>query len=367
MHNTKEIRLIQWNCCGIRGKLPQLQQVSSEVDIMCIQESLLWLHNDFRINGFKAIRNDIAALNQRGICILVRESLVFAVIDLSAYYHPSWEIQGIRLPSNNNNESLVIINIYRHPNQVTSFNVINSLFSAMINSFRKVVFVGDYNAHHSWWGCRYIDVIGKTLSHIIDNHNLIILNDRSSPTFLHSSHTQSIIDLVLVTEDIAIQCSSITGSDTLGSDHLPIFTTIGGQFCFKKVFLYKLRVNSKDLILLCQLLSNSIDNLKSILSDDSLTVYTQTEQHIKNQLYSLFPSDSRLPRSRVLNKRPPLPPWWNEKCQRAIDERKAVTRIYLKHPTPDNFNEYKRVRSSCSRILKKQKRIGWEKYCLQFN
>jgi len=108
------IRLIQWNCCGIGGKLPQLQSIANEVDIMCIQESLPWLHNNFLINGFKAVRKDITSFNQRGICILVKENLIFSNIDLSAFNHPSWEIQGVILPLVN--DSLVIVNIYRHPN-----------------------------------------------------------------------------------------------------------------------------------------------------------------------------------------------------------------------------------------------------------
>jgi len=144
------IRLIQWNCCGIRGKLSQLQQIASEVNIMCIQESLLWSHNYFRINGFKVIRNDIVAFNKRGTCILIRENLTFNIFDLSGYYHPSWEIQGIILPLDDDNDSLVIINVYRHPNQITPFNIFNLLFTALTNNFCKVVFVGDFNAHHPW-------------------------------------------------------------------------------------------------------------------------------------------------------------------------------------------------------------------------
>jgi len=32
---TGNIRLIQWNCCGARGKLPQLQLIAKDFDIMC--------------------------------------------------------------------------------------------------------------------------------------------------------------------------------------------------------------------------------------------------------------------------------------------------------------------------------------------
>jgi len=39
--------------------------------------------------------------------------------------------------------------------------------------------MGDFNAHHSWWVCCYDDSFGRVLSHVIDTHRLIILNDCS--------------------------------------------------------------------------------------------------------------------------------------------------------------------------------------------
>jgi len=42
MNFSEYIRIIQWNCCSIREKLPQLQAISHSFDIICVQESLLW-------------------------------------------------------------------------------------------------------------------------------------------------------------------------------------------------------------------------------------------------------------------------------------------------------------------------------------
>jgi len=50
---------MQWNCCGIRRKLPHLQATAYMYDVICIQESLLWPHNSFWINGFNVIRKNI--------------------------------------------------------------------------------------------------------------------------------------------------------------------------------------------------------------------------------------------------------------------------------------------------------------------
>jgi len=147
------------------------------------------------------------------------------------------------------------------------------------------------------------------LSRIIEVHNLVTLNDRLPTILLHPNAKRSVIDLVLISEGLASQCHSRTGLDTAGSDHFPIFPTIGGSFSTKNVFLYKLKINKKDLMWLSYTLYDNFANLKSNLSEDTLKAYQQMEQHIKYYLYSFFLSDSRFPRSCALRKRPPIPPW----------------------------------------------------------
>jgi len=264
-------------------------------------------------------------------------------------------------------DSIAIINIYRHPNKLTPYNAYNQLFLALSKKFHKFVVMGDFNAHHSWWGCSYDDSSGRVLSHVIDAHSLIILNDRSSPTLLHPTAKHSIIDLVLTSESLAMHCNSKVGIDTLGSDHFPVHTSIVGNFKLRNVFLYKLKASQKDLALLYHLLINSLDKLRDAILNNYILAYTTIEQHIRNHLYSLFPTKSCLPRSCAPRSKPSTPPWWNEKCQEAIRERREAIQSYIKHPSPDNFEAYKRARLKSSKILKKQKRLGWQKYCSQLN
>jgi len=169
--------------------------------------------------------------------------------------------------------------------------------------------MGDFNAHHSWWGCNYDDTFGKTLSNVIDTHRLIILNDRTSSTLFHPTAKYSIIDLVLVSENMAAYCSSNISLDTLGSDHFPVLTTIEGNFRLKRVFLYKLNPSSKDLAILYHSLYNSLEQLNNILSNNYLLAYTTFESHIKKHLYSIFPSKSCQPRSCAIRSKPSTPPW----------------------------------------------------------
>jgi len=77
MNILGDIRLIQWNCCGIRGKLPQLQAIAKVVDIMCIQESMLWPQNNFWLRGFKVVRKDIVLSNPKRYMYVGKRKLNF--------------------------------------------------------------------------------------------------------------------------------------------------------------------------------------------------------------------------------------------------------------------------------------------------
>jgi len=92
---SEETRILQWNCRGIRGKFPYLQAALQDIDVLCIQETLLWPQNNFWIKNYNIIREDIVSPNKRGICILIKNNISFDTIDLSFFSHPSVELQGI--------------------------------------------------------------------------------------------------------------------------------------------------------------------------------------------------------------------------------------------------------------------------------
>lgn len=39
------------------------------------------------------------------------------------------------------------------------------------------LFSGDFNAHHTQWGCHDINIFGIDLAHIFGNLNYVIIND----------------------------------------------------------------------------------------------------------------------------------------------------------------------------------------------
>jgi len=105
-------------------------------------------------------------------------------------------------------------------------------------------------------------------------------------------------------------------------------------------------------------LHNNFINFNNTLPENLLEAYQLLESHKKLLLYFFFPADSRLPRSHSLCKKPSSPPWWNDTCQLAVEERKRITRNYIMHPTPANFLAYKTSDQNALRSLKNKKGLA---------
>ncbi|KYM93130.1 hypothetical protein ALC53_00063, partial [Atta colombica] len=96
-------------------------------NVFCLQDTL-YSTMPFRLSPFKVIRKNSESSGQRGICILLRNNnIIFNRLDLSNY--SSVEIQG------------------------------------------------DFNAHHSSWGCSKFDRPGKALLSMVDVNGACIMEE----------------------------------------------------------------------------------------------------------------------------------------------------------------------------------------------
>jgi len=89
-----------------------------------------------------------------------------------------------------------------------------------------VLFLGDFNAHHTDWHDSRIDSQGEIISRACDIFNLIVLND-GLPTFLSSPNlSSSVIDLSIASRPLALLVDAETIQDLHNSDHFPIRITV---------------------------------------------------------------------------------------------------------------------------------------------
>lgn len=121
-----------------------------------------------------------------------------------------------------------VLLVFLHPSRQTYWQYmykpaqIRATYTDQLNLFRQCnigscLVAGDFNTHHSSWGCHYENQQSAELISVLDDCHLSILNN-SEPTYI--SHRGR--DLTLTTPDIAFRSSWNTLNDTMGSDDFPV-------------------------------------------------------------------------------------------------------------------------------------------------
>lgn len=148
-----------------------------------------------------------------------------------------------------------------------------------------------------------------------------------------------------------------------------MINVIGGQIDRTGKFVYKNNLSKEHLSELnCTLLRTDIQNKIDDIAGTN-EKYNYFIQQIKSVVYGFFPARDCMPRtvikkpSRVLS-----PPWWNEECRSAVEERRTALKCYKQRPSIENFNHYiSTKKKKCSKTLFKEKKKGWHRVCSSFN
>lgn len=203
----------------------------------------------------------------------------------------------------------------------------------------------------------------------MSDYDLILPNGKT-PTFLRSSSSitsTSTLDLALASPHLAPLCETKVESDTFGSDHFPVITTIGIQASLRSKFQYKLPLSKK----LCQALHHellsSVGNLPQQVSYDIISYYNRFTKNLLDAARSFLLKGKRLPHTSTKIKKLELAPWWNESCSEAVHSKKKVIRKFISMPTEKNHLNLRKARKDCSEKLSKQKRKGWHNLVNSFN
>lgn len=304
------------------------------------------------------------------MCILCRENINYSLVETKQISHPSIEIQAIQVPVivGSDRETLVIVNVYRHPGQNTPTDVLNEIFS-LREGFDNAMFFGDFNAHYVMWNDHRNDTVGSRLANAIEDHDLIILND-DSPTYVNlarSSH--SIIDLTIATFSIALSSELSVESDLRGSDHFPISITIECRPQTTNRFNYKFKLNKKQWKSLFVYLEKFEDPVEED-RQDSVSEYETFIQTIYN--FVAMATDQSVQsltatRTKASTRKSSPALWWNEACDEAIGNRKTALSLYKLSPNAVKLESYRETVNKCRRILRKEKRKEWKELCGMFN
>lgn len=253
----------------------------------------------------------------------------------------------------------------------------------MFPSYPYTIISGDFNAHHSIWGCHNDDAVGISLLESSYKYDFQILNNKSSTFLSRPGLNLSSIDLTFVSPALFLLASWFVGEDNFDSDHLPTHITIGSKLIKIPRFSTRLRSPSLNWLSFIQTISgcfNTLDqsfiSLQSHTSPltnfDSLPLPLKYDYLVEAIVFSIEKVQNCKPTSssynkRLFNKAHPPAPWWNSSCQEVLEERKKAIRAYRIDPSQNNYINLKKQEAKAKKTFKQAKRTAWKEYCFTIN
>ena len=217
----EELNILQLNINGLKNKKIELVKLlqDKEVHIALLQETILPKKKQ-KSPSQDTLKSHVPAkknlgTNCQGIMTLIRNDITGKTENLTNN-DIDWQKTTIWTKSRT---KFTIHNMYCPPGTNSGLPLINETKT-------KTIIAGDFNAHLPELGYeRYI--MGREVEALnIENHFHLLQNEQSQPTCLHRRHgTTSRPDLTFVSADIHNK-TKIKIMDDIGSDHLPILTTI---------------------------------------------------------------------------------------------------------------------------------------------
>lgn len=346
-------KIIQWNARSVKANKDSLRHLmlQTTIDIFAITETWLKPNEPFAYPGYIVVRDDRDD-GYGGAALLIKQGIIFSVVS-TVTQHDTLQIVGIRLHIKD--LYLTIVSAYKAPGVRLS----KQQLTALIDSFQKpLLLLGDFNGHHTLWGCRSDDEMGKTIVDVLDLENLIVLNDGSPTRLTRPNEAPSAVDLSIASPVISTGTTWEVLPDTLGSDHLPIQIIINAKPRETVNNAISRKWNTKK----------ANWNLYNTLLEEKLETFVETEDPGRDYevLISLINEAAGVSIPQISHKRNTRRPtlcWWDAECDAAVKERREALRKYKTLSNETNFIALSKAQATAKKMFKYKKRLRWRKFC----
>lgn len=346
-------KFLQWNCHSIRHKKNDIITLINKYkpSIFAVQETWLKPGSNFRIPGFSCLRDDRSD-GYAGSAILVSRNVIFKQLSLPSH---SNSIFAVAVRANN----ISFLSIYiPEPNLA----ILSELKTIITSLPPPILILGDFNIHHTSWGCYYCDSISFPFLDLCDELDLCLLND-GSPTrrVPPSQNPKTAVDLSLTSPSLASSLSWSVLSSTHGSDHFTIILSIPDSLHSIPTAslppLLKFNIHRADWSQFRSHLDQEIMNIPLINPVNVLSSYLI----FRNALLSS--AANSIPLKNTVRCKIPSPPWWDSECTQACQSRSEAENAYSVAMSSENFISYQRIAAKTVRLLSEKKRLGWLRFC----
>ena len=190
------LNILFWNYQGMRSKRKELELYIKEnvIDIVTLKETFLNKKLNFKIPGYDTIRNDRSTGIRGGVAFLVKHGLVVNKEYRNEDFNIITENEALAINRDlSNSQNITLATIYcpnRNPNL--------SLFQAINNLTKNVMFVGDFNSKLESFGCAKRNTSGPMLQDIQNQLNLIYLNNDEHTHMDRAKGSTDILDMAFI-------------------------------------------------------------------------------------------------------------------------------------------------------------------------
>lgn len=345
---------MQWNSRSVISNKGLLEKYifDNKLNAVLLSETWLKKKNNINFTGFNIFRCDRDD-GYGGVAILLRNN--FTYVQTPNFYNIN-NLMCISISVKICKSLKVnIYSIYAKPNLKISTREWVRFFDSLEKPF---IVGGDFNCHHTGWGCSVTDTAGTELLSAIEDCQLNYLNDGSETLIPNPNHkNKSSIDLTICSTDLTTMCEWRTDMISLGSNHFPILVELntGQENAINLSYPNKLNLKKADWIQFSQLVDNHITNSTEELAYESFI------QIINDTARLSIPERKNISNPKFCKS------WWNAECDSAIKKKKEAFSLYKQNSNITNYINFNKAAAIVKKTILKSKRASWHLFCTNLN
>lgn len=353
--NQKQVKIIQWNICGLRGKIAELQLISNEYepDVIALQETMFnekkYIHKIDQSKYDWYLKAWDVNNARNGIALAINKNIPHKEVTLKT------DLQALACRTEDGNP-ITYTSIYIPPRKMTARQTRRKLQNLIKQLPKPFILMGDFNAHLTEWGSFKDDRWGRAILELINKNNLKILNNGSSTKISKNQTSMSAPDLTITSEDYINELTWETDIDSRGSDHFPIMMKTGNKHQ-NRSHKPRWKLDKADW---------------KKFRTELITRLPVEEKHDINKITKIIfeAASNNIPKTSGTTRKRKVP-WWNKEVKASIgNRRKALRRLRAcKNNTKRKglVVDLRRSHHMASKIIKTAKRESWEKFLNSIN
>ena len=123
---------------------------------------------------------------------------------------------------------------YNHPGNYLPQQFFTNIRNLMFNGqLLPTLIIGDLNCPHQAFGSRTTNEFGSRLLQTVNTENYLLLNDGQPTYYSNATGLSNLLDFVLVDSEMAKEITSCVTKGDVGSDHIPVVTTLKAKVSMK--------------------------------------------------------------------------------------------------------------------------------------